>query len=177
MSRLPDKITARLMCRHYDAKPIRANLAALTGVLAPVARYVAFYLQRPGRYKAINYAEYNKVSKASPMQGILEVLAQESEVYFRHGEEWRRHTINALPVILQRGGSSCIFEVVEVLAASGLDFAKLGEISDRRLVLLNEIPDGAKANGRKRAATMAKLRKLRSWPFQVTALAIGSTAL
>ena len=145
--------------RFYDCTPIRMRFGRLQEDLAPLARYV---IRNGDKWSTVTFREFlrrypnSKVLRA----GVLELMAHGiSCTYVRPSNQPEMASFRSMskPMILEKGDSSCLYSACED-AEPQMSVSAFQELSRRvPFAILNEVPDAASGNSRKKAATWEHL--------------------
>lgn len=147
--------------RAYDATPWRVSFGRLATIVAPAARY--FVKDEHGKWKALRLLDFMALHKQSmPGRGVLELLAQNIEVSIACRGSVLSHKIILPPCFLENTKGSTIFAATE-RALPGFSTDDLGRLATTGAVpyiFIGEVPDACKANRRKRAEVIHRLRDI-----------------
>ena len=150
--------------RQYDATPCRVRFGQLQSQLEPHARYPSWD-ETTQRWSMLELDAYREATNRTHAMrfGTVEVLGQGLSVHkFSKSSLSSAGRIEGFRIIapariLQRANSSCIYSATEELCPQlSTSASGLGELRKScHAILLNELPDACKSNGRKRAQTVA----------------------
>ncbi len=151
---------SHIVGRYYDATPMRLSFQRpeLRQLLMPLARYL-LKDEISGRWKTVPFEVYSKVHPHSKLKcGVLEVFAQQATITSTNADGlWVQRELKVPPCILAHANASCIHAACE--RVPGLNLESVKQLCAKsKAVFLNDGPDNAKANTRKKQFVAKELR-------------------
>ena len=163
------KYTGLVVTRGHDCTPLELSFGALSGDLAPYARYSVL---EDGQYVSKTYDQMQTIKRGALTYGRVELFAQTCKLGYSEFDasclnENIRHKrkLVLLPNILERGSASCVNEGFE-RAVPALSIAGLNAIAENQdsFALLSECPDHHSSNGLKRKYSARQAGPLLLYP-------------
>ncbi len=154
--------SAVVISRGYDATPMRLSFikSRLRDVLIPLARYVV-QNKTTNEWEIVEYDVYKSRCPSHKLKfGVMEVFMQQGS-YVTRGPSGLQSskTVTCAPCVLAHGNCSCIHAATEMMpGASVAELEKLAESAE--FVFLNDSPDSAPSNQRKKSFTSQRLQPL-----------------